>query len=140
MASGGDPADPSLVMSLQPAGRDEHWWPVALAIALLTLANLLAAVRLFHDILTDNKPFANNATGLLATSAVIWAINVIAFALWCWDLDRGRRFSISSRSTASSLGFGAAVNASAKNSAFITAHSVSVISPVGTPLRCGSAA
>ena len=58
-------------------------------IACLTLANLLAAVRLFHDILTNNKLFANNATGLLATGAVIWATNVIAFGLWYWDLDRG---------------------------------------------------
>ena len=55
----------------------------------MALANLLAAVRLLHDILTNNKLFANNATGLLATGAVIWATNVIAFALWYWDLDRG---------------------------------------------------
>ena len=58
-------------------------------IALLTLANLLAAARLVGDIITDNKLFASNATGLLATGAVIWATNVIAFGLWYWDLDRG---------------------------------------------------
>ena len=39
--------------------------------------------------LTDNKLFASNATGLLATGAVIWATNVIAFGQWYWDLDRG---------------------------------------------------
>jgi uncharacterized membrane protein len=58
-------------------------------IALLTLANLFAAVGLVHDIVTSNKLFAANATGLLATGGVIWATNVIAFALWYWDLDRG---------------------------------------------------
>jgi hypothetical protein len=58
-------------------------------IACLTAANLFAAVRLVHDIITNNKLFANNATGLLATGGVIWATNVIAFGLWYWDLDRG---------------------------------------------------
>ena len=58
-------------------------------IACLTAANLVAAVRLVHDILTNNKLFANNANRLLATGGVIWATNVIAFALWYWDLDRG---------------------------------------------------
>jgi hypothetical protein len=58
-------------------------------IALLTLANLAAAARLVGDILTSNKLFFNNATGLLATGGVIWATNVIAFGLWYWDLDRG---------------------------------------------------
>ena len=60
-----------------------------IVIACLTAANLVAAVRLVHDILTNNKLFANNANGLLATGGVIWATNVIAFALWYWDLDRG---------------------------------------------------
>jgi hypothetical protein len=58
-------------------------------IACLTLANLLAAARLVHDIITNNKLYASNATGLLATGGVIWATNVIAFGLWYWDLDRG---------------------------------------------------
>jgi hypothetical protein len=53
------------------------------------VANLLAAGRLVDDILTNNKLYASNATGLLATGGVIWATNVIAFALWYWDLDRG---------------------------------------------------
>jgi hypothetical protein len=58
-------------------------------VACITLANLFAAARLVHDIITNNKIFANNATGLLATGGVIWATNVIAFGLWYWDLDRG---------------------------------------------------
>jgi hypothetical protein len=58
-------------------------------IALLTLANLLAGARLVVDILTSNKLFAASATGLLATGGVIWAMDVIAFGLWYWDMDRG---------------------------------------------------
>ena len=71
--------------------RQKTWLRVVTSavIALLTLANLSAAVRLVHDIVTNNKLFAANATGLLATGGVIWATNVIAFGLWYWDLDRG---------------------------------------------------
>jgi hypothetical protein len=58
-------------------------------IAVITLASLLAAARLVADILTGNKVFASNATGLLATGGVIWFTNVIAFGLWYRDLDRG---------------------------------------------------
>ncbi len=60
-----------------------------IVIAFITLANLFAAARLIADILTNNEIFRNNAIGLLATGAVIWATNVIAFGLWYWDLDRG---------------------------------------------------
>jgi hypothetical protein len=71
--------------------RQKTWLRVTtgIVIALLTLANLFAAARLVGDILTSNKLFANNATGLMATGGVIWATNVIAFGLWYWDLDRG---------------------------------------------------
>jgi hypothetical protein len=71
--------------------RQKTWLRIAtgVVIACLTLANLLAAGRLVHDIITNNKLYANNATGLLATGGVIWATNVIAFGLWYWDLDRG---------------------------------------------------
>jgi len=71
--------------------RQKPWLRIltGAVIALLTLANLFAAVHLVRDILTNNKLFASNATGLLATGGVIWATNVIAFGLWYWDLDRG---------------------------------------------------
>ena len=71
--------------------RQKTWLRIVTGavIAFLTVANLLAAARLVHDILTNNKLYANNATGLLAAGAVIWATNVIAFGLWYWDLDRG---------------------------------------------------
>jgi hypothetical protein len=70
--------------------RQRTWLRVltGVIVACITLANLFAAARLVHDIITNNKIFANNPTGLLATGGVIWATNVIAFGLWYWDLDR----------------------------------------------------
>jgi hypothetical protein len=71
--------------------RQKPWLRIVTSavIAVITLANLSAAVRLVVEILTNNKLFANHPGGLLAAGAVIWATNVIAFALWYWDLDRG---------------------------------------------------
>jgi len=71
--------------------RQKTWLRIVtgVIIAFITVANLFAAARLIHDIITNNKTFASNATGLLATGGVIWATNVIAFGLWYWDLDRG---------------------------------------------------
>jgi hypothetical protein len=71
--------------------RQKTWLRIVTGavIAFITVANLFAAVHLVRDILTNNKLFLNNATGLLATGGVIWATNVIAFGLWYWDLDRG---------------------------------------------------
>jgi hypothetical protein len=71
--------------------RQKTWLRVGIGavIVCLTLANLAAAGRLIDDIVTNNKLYANNAGGLLATGAVVWATNVVAFGLWYWDLDRG---------------------------------------------------
>jgi hypothetical protein len=71
--------------------RQKTWLRIVTSavIAVITLANLLAAGRLAVEILTNNKLFANHPGGLLAAGAVVWATNVIAFALWYWDLDRG---------------------------------------------------
>jgi hypothetical protein len=71
--------------------RQKTWLRVLMdiVIAVITLANLLAAGRLVVDILTNNKLYAANPAGELAAGGVIWATNVIAFALWYWDLDRG---------------------------------------------------
>ena len=71
--------------------RQKPWLRIVtgIVIAFITVANLIAAARLVGDILSNNKLFSNNATGLLATGGVVWATNVIAFGLWYWDLDRG---------------------------------------------------
>lgn len=57
-----------------------------LVISLLTLANLAAVWRLVN-LLVDGKE--TNAKQLLAFGAVIWMTNMIAFALWYWEFDRG---------------------------------------------------
>ncbi len=56
-------------------------------ILLITIANAASAVLLIRAILEGK---AGSAAGpLLATGASVWATNVIAFALWYWEFDRG---------------------------------------------------
>ncbi|MDI1289434.1 MAG: hypothetical protein PSX37_05725 [bacterium] len=54
---------------------------------LITLANAYAAVQLVLGIL-DNASFTQPEE-LLISGAIVWLTNVITFALWFWDLDRG---------------------------------------------------
>lgn len=56
-------------------------------IALITIANAASAVLLIRAILEGRTGSA--AGPLFATGASIWATNVIAFALWYWEFDRG---------------------------------------------------
>ncbi|HEV8277360.1 MAG TPA: hypothetical protein VGQ26_16935 [Streptosporangiaceae bacterium] len=71
--------------------RQKTWLRIGTAavIGIMAAANLLAAVRLVVDILTNNSLYAHNPGGLLAAGGVIWVTNVVAFGLWYWDLDRG---------------------------------------------------
>ena len=70
--------------------RQSAWLRIltALPIALITIANGGSTVRLVYAILFAH-PFTQQARTLLVAGAVIWLTNVIAFALWYWDLDRG---------------------------------------------------
>jgi hypothetical protein len=70
--------------------RQKTWLRVLtdVLIAFITIANSASAVRLVTSII-DTKAFTNNARTLLEAGGAIWATNVIAFALWFWDLDRG---------------------------------------------------
>jgi uncharacterized membrane protein len=56
-------------------------------IAIINVANVASLVLLVHFLTTPG----NKATGLelLAASASIWFTNIIVFALWYWELDRG---------------------------------------------------
>jgi len=56
-------------------------------IALMSLANAVSAGRLVIGLVRGT--IGTNAATLLLTGAAIWLINVIVFALWYWDLDRG---------------------------------------------------
>jgi hypothetical protein len=55
-------------------------------IGLMSLANCWAAVRLVRHLIHGT---AGDAPTLLSTGAAIWLTNVIAFAMWYWELDRG---------------------------------------------------
>jgi hypothetical protein len=70
--------------------RQAPWLRVLtdILIAFITIANGASAARLVSGII-ETTPFTNNAKTLLASGGAIWLTNVIAFALWYWDLDRG---------------------------------------------------
>lgn len=56
-------------------------------VAAISLANGWSAVKLVHELV--NGTGGSHATALLGTGGSIWATNVIAFALWYWEWDRG---------------------------------------------------
>ncbi len=56
-------------------------------IMLISAANATSAVLLIRAILRGTA--GASAGPLLATGGAVWATNVIAFALWYWEFDRG---------------------------------------------------
>jgi hypothetical protein len=71
--------------------RQKTWLRIVTGtvIAVMTVANLAAGVRLVLDIVHNNSVYASDATALLAKGGVVWVTNVVAFGLWYWNLDRG---------------------------------------------------
>ena len=57
------------------------------AATILSVANAWSAVRLVMELI--NGTVGNSAGPLLTSGAVIWLTNVIVFAVWYWELDRG---------------------------------------------------
>jgi uncharacterized membrane protein len=55
--------------------------------ALLTVANGWSAALLAIELVSGRA--GDDATALLSTGAAIWLTNIIAFALWYWQFDRG---------------------------------------------------
>ncbi|MGH3157048.1 MAG: hypothetical protein ACRDNF_10785, partial [Streptosporangiaceae bacterium] len=55
--------------------------------ALLSLANVWSVARLAVDITRGGM--GGRPAQLLITGAVIWLTNVVVFALWYWEFDRG---------------------------------------------------
>ncbi|MEU2926684.1 hypothetical protein ABZ636_16805 [Streptomyces sp. NPDC007251] len=53
----------------------------------ITLANGWSAVRLVGELVSGEG--AGGAVPLLLTGGIIWVTNVIVFALWYWEWDRG---------------------------------------------------
>src|SRR5690606_2623562 len=67
--------------------RQRRWLRVTtgLMIATITLVTAIQAVRLVVGLLTQAS--FDSAGQLLAIGGIIWVSNVIAYALWYWDLD-----------------------------------------------------
>jgi hypothetical protein len=76
--------DPGLI------DRERRWLRLTtgLMIALIALANLFSAIRLVEGIVS-NDCYAQDPYQLLQIGGIVWATNVIAFALWYWDVDGG---------------------------------------------------
>jgi uncharacterized membrane protein len=65
-------------------------WAQVLAvvlIAIVNVANVVSLIALVRVILAHSKDLTG--AQLLVTAASIWLTNVIIFALWYWELDRG---------------------------------------------------
>lgn len=70
--------------------KEEKRWAQFMAVALIAIvnvANVVSLVILVHLILTHGRDLTG--TQLIFAAASIWATNVIIFALWYWELDRG---------------------------------------------------
>jgi hypothetical protein len=70
--------------------RDRPWLHnlTSVMIGLISVANADAAIRLVVGIINVSS-FTQNAKVLLASGGAIWLSNIITFALWYWNLDRG---------------------------------------------------
>jgi len=70
--------------------RDRRWLHnlTSVMIGLISIANADAAIRLVVGIINVSS-FTQNAKVLLASGGAIWLSNIITFALWYWNLDRG---------------------------------------------------
>jgi uncharacterized membrane protein len=63
--------------------------PVALGlIGIINLANIASLVLLIHELVTGSSKAAVGSH-LLIGAVQIWLTNIIVFALWFWELDRG---------------------------------------------------
>ena len=82
------------------ATSDHHWHMIArrrrmiraLAVVmtgLISLINMGSLAMLVSALLGTGIPDATNGKTLLIDALDIWAINVIAFALWYWSMDHG---------------------------------------------------
>ena len=62
--------------------------PLGLALCvLLTLGNIHEAVMLILSIVNGQNGLSAGA--LFASGAIVWFCNIVVFALWYWELDRG---------------------------------------------------
>jgi hypothetical protein len=74
-----------------PRGRVDEEHPIRrrLAVGLIAFVNVVNAVDLYllaHELLHQH---VSNGRGLILSGIAIWLTNVLIFALWYWQLDRG---------------------------------------------------
>jgi uncharacterized membrane protein len=69
--------------------RERRWLRTAsLALVVVaSLANIWSAVLLVEGLIKGTE--GQNAGPLLAVGAAVWLTNIIVFALWYWEFDRG---------------------------------------------------
>jgi uncharacterized membrane protein len=60
-----------------------------LLVGAISLAVAWSAAQLVYHLAEGRGSFRDNAMALLLTGGAIWLTNVIAFALWYWEFDRG---------------------------------------------------
>ncbi|WP_307795682.1 hypothetical protein [Actinacidiphila acididurans] len=71
---------------IEHRSRPYRWTAVGLT-ALLTTTNVVALWNLVHGLVRGTE--GKHAGPLLTTGGAIWLANMIAFALWYWEYDRG---------------------------------------------------
>ena len=79
-----------LPLTIADALRIEHPWQRPLALTLLGLtaaANVASLGLLVHELIARSSDMSGRQ--LLAGALIVWMANVIVFALWYWELDRG---------------------------------------------------
>lgn len=80
------------------ATHEHHWHMIArrrrlirsfavVLTGIITVLNLGSLIMVVTALLGGQA--GNNGRGLLLDAVLIWGINIIAFALWYWDIDRG---------------------------------------------------
>lgn len=69
--------------------REERWLRNAglTLMALLGFAMIWAVIQLVHGLISGT--ISGDPAGLLGSGVAVWLSNVLVFALWYWDFDRG---------------------------------------------------
>ena len=69
--------------------RDKHLRVMGIVlIAAVSVTNIVSAARLVSELVRAD-PIADSAVRLLVNGGSIYLTNIIVFALWYWELDRG---------------------------------------------------
>jgi hypothetical protein len=76
-----------IVLSMLTKRRFSHFTLRVFALVLLGIVTLALAVSIL--LLIISLPTYKHATDLLGSAAVLWAVNVLVFASWYWEVDGG---------------------------------------------------